>query len=146
MSSNTPFALVSSLYTQNGVGLLVAGVHMLFARPNMLKLCSSPPMLLPMLKKADYAISNASRTGQALRSIPGDRAGSSPSFESCGRGGFRGARESRSRRGILKPRQSGRAVWTSPPPASLREFRTSQKGDREVKKQRRYAKKISPGR
>ena len=46
--------------------MLVAGVHMLFVRPNMLKHCSSPPMLLLMLKKADYAISNASRMGQAL--------------------------------------------------------------------------------
>ena len=66
MSQNTPFALVCSLYTQNGAGLLVAGVHMLFVRPNMLKHCSSPPMLLLMLKTADYAISNASRMGQAL--------------------------------------------------------------------------------
>ena len=69
MSSNTPFALVSSLYTQNGAGLLVAGVHMLFVRPNMLKHCSSPPMLLLMLEKADYAISNASRMGQALPDV-----------------------------------------------------------------------------
>ena len=66
--ANTPFALVCSLYTQNGEGLLVAGVHMLFVRPNMLNHCSSPPMLLLMLKKADYAISNASRMGQSLSS------------------------------------------------------------------------------
>ena len=32
----------------------------------MLKHCSSPPMLLLMLKKADYAVSNASRMSQAL--------------------------------------------------------------------------------
>ena len=50
--------------------MLVAGVHMLFVRPNMLEHCSSPPMLLLiMLKKADYAISNASRMGQALEEV-----------------------------------------------------------------------------
>ena len=46
--------------------MLVAGVHMLFVRPNMVKHCSSPPMLLLVLKKDDYAISIASRMDQAL--------------------------------------------------------------------------------